>query len=536
MAAAGNRVEEWFERFIYTAAQRVPDTTRLQQPINPDSGASTRSQQYEYYNRLTRNSAIDWTAFHSLNFNKKFKRKDSLELSTNVFGFHPYWMGEAWQVYDFSLLSHLAYFSYELQADGNYSSIHDWNSTGLIDTAHSRNPQCKVLLTVNSFTSSVNTEFLNSSAAQDRLITNLITLISGRNGDGVALDFENVAKSDGQAFTNFVKKLSLTLKDTNESWQVLVTLPAIHSEQFDIPSLSKYVDLFMIMGYDFYGSFSTVAGPVSPLYKGTEWWSSLDQSLQSYIAVSPDPSKLLMGLPYYGSEWYTETTEIGAKVASNGFIDSPIYRSISSQILKGAKLDSSGYTQFYPYKSNDGRTAQLWFDDSATLGAKYDWVKAQNIGGIGIWALGYDNGKTELWALLETEFAAPPDTGGGVPLPPDTTDTAGFSWSSFVKAALPVLAKYVSLGQIVRYAAVLILIFAAILWFMTLLGGDLVKVLTNWLKKLIYFYLLFIVLFAIFRLLSLIGPTTIWWLFGFMTATLLAILIVRSYINSRPLP
>lgn len=43
------------------------------------------------------------------------------------------------------------------------------------------------------------------------------------------------------------------------------------------------------------------------------------------------------------------------------------------------------------------------------MGIKYDWIKEKQLGGVGIWALGYDNGHTELWKLLAQKFAYTPD-------------------------------------------------------------------------------------------------------------------------------
>ncbi|MDD3662208.1 MAG: hypothetical protein PHG63_04050, partial [Candidatus Dojkabacteria bacterium] len=41
-------------------------------------------------------------------------------------------------------------------------------------------------------------------------------------------------------------------------------------------------------------------------------------------------------------------------------------------------------------------------------GAKYDFVLGRNLGGIGIWALGYDNGRSELWSTLQSKFSQEP--------------------------------------------------------------------------------------------------------------------------------
>jgi hypothetical protein len=47
---------------------------------------------------------------------------------------------------------------------------------------------------------------------------------------------------------------------------------------------------------------------------------------------------------------------------------------------------------------------QYWFENSETLSEKYRWVLRNRLGGVGIWALGYDNGYPELWQSLRENF------------------------------------------------------------------------------------------------------------------------------------
>ena len=47
---------------------------------------------------------------------------------------------------------------------------------------------------------------------------------------------------------------------------------------------------------------------------------------------------------------------------------------------------------------------QCWYDDSLSLSIKYQYAKDLNLNGIGIWALGYDNGDDRLWGALDDQF------------------------------------------------------------------------------------------------------------------------------------
>jgi len=46
----------------------------------------------------------------------------------------------------------------------------------------------------------------------------------------------------------------------------------------------------------------------------------------------------------------------------------------------------------------------IFLDDSKSLKIKYQFAKEKNLAGVGMWALGFDDGKHELWNLLNLEF------------------------------------------------------------------------------------------------------------------------------------
>ena len=46
----------------------------------------------------------------------------------------------------------------------------------------------------------------------------------------------------------------------------------------------------------------------------------------------------------------------------------------------------------------------VFIEDEKSLGLKYDFAKDKQLAGVGIWALGFDDGKKELWTLLEDKF------------------------------------------------------------------------------------------------------------------------------------
>ena len=134
---------------------------------------------------------------------------------------------------------------------------------------------------------------------------------------------------------------------------------------------------------------------------------NLERSVDEYIISGIPSKKLLLGLPYYGVEWQTYDLKFPSKVKQ--FQNFHTYRYIKSLIGNySCVTDEPSSSKYYAYRDKDNNYRQIWFEDSTTLGIKYDWIKEKQLGGVGIWALGYDNGHTELWKLLAQKFAYTP--------------------------------------------------------------------------------------------------------------------------------
>lgn len=347
----------------------------------------------------------DWRKKYFFTHTNVYKKEHILDSSKQVFGWHPYWMGTAYKSYNFSLLSTIAYFSYELNPKtGGYKTIHDWKTTAMIDSAKAHN--CDVLLSVTNFGKENNAAFLSNQRAQANFINTLISLLKERNADGVNIDFEAIPRRSRVAFNNFIIDLSSSLKSVRSDYRITLAVPAMDFDNvYDIFQLNQYIDTYVIMGYEFYGANSKVAGPISPLYSGQTWWNySLETAVNEYLAAGVPNSKLLLGLPYYGAEWETQDLRFPSK--AKRFIRYPMYRNIrKDHYTSGCCEDEVSKSKFFVYRDKRNNYRQIWYEDSVSLGYKYDYVIDNNLGGIGIWALGYDNGYTELWELIARKFA-----------------------------------------------------------------------------------------------------------------------------------
>lgn len=347
--------------------------------------------------------------YDTLNSNEEVYPDSSLgKLKYEVFGWYPYWEKNLYESLNYSLLTTIAYFSYEVNPlDGHPKTIHDWKTTPLIDSAKANGN--KILLTVTCFGKHKNKKFLKNDKAILTLIKNLQTLIKDRGADGVCLNFEGVSKEHKIEYSKFVVLLSQELKKQNKDYLVYLTVPAVDwAKSLDLEALVPAVDRFVIMGYGYYGSTSKVAGPVSLLKSDKKWEPfNLASSVDYYLKNNVPDSNLILALPYYGVIWDTKSGEKGSKV--DGFVGNRTYDYITNKIKVPVQYDSISQNAWCSYvvACSSGRTQfrQCWFDNEATLEVKLNFIKKKKLRGMGIWALGYDKGSNDLWDVIVKSFS-----------------------------------------------------------------------------------------------------------------------------------
>lgn len=322
-------------------------------------------------------------------------------LTHKVYGWHPYWASSsAYQSYDYNALTHIAYFSYEVDtATGGYITLRGWNTTPIIDFAHQRG--VKVTLTVTNFGSEKNTEILSDTVKQRYLINTLIQQLKSRNGDGVNFDFETVPASQKANMVNFCKRAVKMIKTELPAAEISLATPAVDwSSAWDYRGLADICDYLIIMGYNYYWSGSSTAGPVAPLTGETY---NVTRSVDTYLNAGVDPEKLLLGVPWYGYDWPVVGSE--RKAATTGTGTSRTYNA-AEQIaeLHIKQFDQVTGVPWVSYLSS-AQWRQLWYDDSLSLSMKNDLVKSRGLAGIGIWALSYEADRTELWGSIKKSFS-----------------------------------------------------------------------------------------------------------------------------------
>ncbi len=359
---------------------------------------------------------------------------NQLKNSYEVFGFAPYWTLNKMYNVDFSVLTTLAYFGFGINTDGTftdkapgYVKFYSDTTTKLFEKAHDNGT--RVVLTITQMDNKTIENFLQDEAAQKKAIENVVSVVEKRGIDGVNVDFEYVGDAGPDMrrnFSFFVKNLSDKMHSRIAGSYLTVSVYAAsakYQKLYDLPSLANSSDGIFMMAYDFGTTGSSKAVPTAPLYgyKNGTYWYDVSTAVDDFLKLMPK-EKLILGLPWYGYDYPVVTPSAKAD-RDNGYYSSYWYRgkkywkfnardNAHAETYASAKTgitaeqegwDENAQVGWKAYKEADG-WRMLYLDDARSLAIKYDFAKEKGLGGVGMWALGFDDGNPEFWDLLQSKF------------------------------------------------------------------------------------------------------------------------------------
>ncbi len=339
-----------------------------------------------------------------------------------VYGFLPYWNVTTATVQP--ELSQLSYFSLTIDSAGNLKTTADGGTepgyarltsdafAELSNQALAQNTAIE--LTLTQFITSDAVSFLGSSKAQDTFLANLDSILLAYPIRGINLDFELAGEYPANTrdrLTGFVQKLRthIDTKYSGISLSIDMYAGAASSPSlWDVQALAPLVDHIVVMAYDFHQRSSPQAGPVAPLFGGSEFWDSdINQHLQAFLKIVP-ASKLLLGIPFYGYEWQTTSRDPQSHTFPKTGTTAKLSR--VSELLKqkdALKVQEQwSEAALSPYLSyeEDGELYVLYYENSRSISYKLDYVNQLDLGGIAIWAIGYEGDSRELWDVIANKL------------------------------------------------------------------------------------------------------------------------------------
>lgn len=349
-------------------------------------------------------------------------------LEAIVFGFVPYWLAErAAESIDPSLLTTVTWHGVEASHNGRLVSQKangdvppGW--AGLQGEAFAELKErlqgagVEVALTVQRFGWTPGAlkrtrNLLTTRKDRRKLADRIAALVTERGLDGVNLDFEPMPEDLADEYAQFVREVRAALDAVEPGQHLSVD---VHSSLtgYDLAALTAddAADIAILMAYEFRGDGAGVASSIAPLRDPTI--NDIETAVASALEQI-EPGKLVLGLPWYGRAWSTESDDARAPTRSGRDIDPPTTVSYALAVeqaeLFGRRYqpDQASAWTAYPTlncASCDPVWRQVWYDDPDSFGAKIDFAVEQGLAGVGTWALGHEDGRAELWWTLRNRI------------------------------------------------------------------------------------------------------------------------------------
>lgn len=361
----------------------------------------------QYLHSLTYDSTTE--LYTNQRMDKRFLRE-----GTEVYTWYPYWMGDVWKSYDFDLISSISFLSYNIDPKtGSYlnpAQIKQWRETDLLDSA--KIYKTKVLLSLALEGEENHFEFLKNEKAWTTTLDSITVLLTERDADGIEVEFIDIPLDLEPKFLDFVAQLkeNLSYRFITKKLTLSLVIPASPDKfPFDLRKLDESVDLFIVKGMDYHEEDGTVAA-VAPLRNETAGGPSLENTLLTYLDRGLNAEKSILALPLYGSQWSGTfdpeegfyTTNFERKVTLSEV--NRVFQSKDSIYKIEPTLDETTMTQYFFLEFQDNTSIEGWYDDSLTLSRKMDYALINKFKGVGLWALGYDLGKNEVWDVVAKKF------------------------------------------------------------------------------------------------------------------------------------
>lgn len=193
------------------------------------------------------------------------------------------------------------------------------------------------------------------------------------------------------------------------SYGLTITLPSSYwyLQNFNIVALEQYVDWFNVMEYDLHGTWDSTDVYIGPYVQADTNLTQIDQSLQLLWRNNIDPSKVVLGLGFYGRSFalssssctatgcpFSGASPAGACTQSAGTLSYPEIMQIVGQGYTPT-LDSEAAVQILVYGTN-----WVAYDDATTLQMKLDYANSHCLGGSMVWAASLDTSTGTLAASL----------------------------------------------------------------------------------------------------------------------------------------
>lgn len=358
-----------------------------------------------------------WIGLTVVNIVIYHKSRDSIILNPlaqekhKVIGFLPYWLiSKADKDYT-KYINTLTYFGLTVSFDGTITketnpgesepgwlTLKSGKVDSFLENAKKNNMQ-KSLLIFSGNEDNINGLLHDPVLHAENMMKEVAPIMKNNGFTDLNLDIESVIIASDEArtnFTTFVKTVKHELNKNNLGTLTIDVSPIVLFKKYlvDLSSIATSVDYVVLMTYDFHYQGSSVTGPVSPNGgAGNNEEFDTEVSVKEAMHIIP-PEKILLGVPLYGYEWETiDATLHDGTIPASGLVASN--RRVEDQIKSCTNctvtFDDTAKESLMMYKDDKtGSYHQIYFPDEKSVSEKVKLADKYDLGGIALWALGYE--------------------------------------------------------------------------------------------------------------------------------------------------
>lgn len=246
------------------------------------------------------------------------------------------------------------------------------------------NAGCAVWPLVSDFEVKIDTdELLKSSVTRRKIIDRLINDAVTYKFDGYNIDFEAINENSADDFLQFLRELAI---ECNKIGIILSSdnyVPMPHTSFYNREEQGKIVDYVVAMAYDEHYAGSPESGSVASI-------SFVTNGIDNTIKEVGEPSRVLVGLPFYARLWVETYTEDGKfKLSSSAYGMKGIKNVVDKNNAQIVWSETEG--QYYAQYEIGNKTYKAWIEDLRSYEEKMKVVADRKIGGVAFWRLGLED-------------------------------------------------------------------------------------------------------------------------------------------------
>ena len=326
-----------------------------------------------------------------------------------IFGFLPFWNLKDLNTKHYDNVDVVYYFSLTVKATGEF----DKSEPGYSRLKSAPKVGKAQGLTIACMKQADIEAVINNQAKRRRVIDNTIKIMAENNFTELNVDFEYVGVPPGnlsQNYTKFIQEAADAVHKTGGTVSVATLSDAVwKSRIYNIAEIGKAADYIIVMAYDFTRLPSASSGPVAPLFGREKFEYDVYTTMIDYLKNAP-AQKIVLGVPFYGYEWPNVDNKPYSFTLNNSSFGpalSTIKRTVETIKETGATVvfDDLSKTPWISYFDAGSQTwRQVWFENERSIGLKLDLINQADLGGMAIWALGYEGYNPNLWGVIKDKI------------------------------------------------------------------------------------------------------------------------------------